>query len=158
MLALALLAGIGVTGATRRLPPGLATTTSGAALILLCASGVGAPRFSWVHVDPLGTPLAVTDTPAAGNAVAVWRAKYEPFGKATVDEDPDGNAATIALAVRFPGQYEDAETGRHLNMMRTYDPSTGRYLEVDPLGLTGRSTYAYAFSNSLRYLDPTGLV
>jgi RHS repeat-associated protein len=63
----------------------------------------------------------------------IWRAKYEPFGKATVDEDPDGNAATIALNVRFPGQYEDAETGWHFNMARYYDPATGRYLTADAL-------------------------
>jgi RHS repeat-associated protein len=170
VLALALLAGLGVTAATRRLPPGLATTTSGAALILLCASGVGAPRFAWVHVDPLGTPLAVTDTPATGNAVAVWRAKVEPFGKATVDEDPDGNAAAIALAVRFPGQYEDAETGWHFNMFRYYDPSVGRFTSPDPVGqppirfltsapiwTSGVNPYAYALTNPLRFTDPLGL-
>jgi RHS repeat-associated protein len=177
---LVLVAGLGVTVVTRRLPAGLATTTSGAALMLLCASGVGAPRFSWVHVDPLGTPAAVTDTPASGNAVAVWRAKVEPFGKATVDDDPDGNAATFALNVRFPGQYADAETGWYFNFFRTYDPSTGRYLEPDPIGLKGNPsaflydaaphplipvslgfrdghTYAYAGSNPLGVADPLGL-
>jgi len=160
LLALALVAGLGVAAATRRWPVGVATTTSGAALLLLCA---GAPRgitanILWVHGDPLGTPLAVTNTPATGNAVAVWRAKYEPFGKATVDEDPDGNAAPFALHVRFPGQYADAETGWYSNFYRTYDPSTGRYLEPDPIGLPGGlNLYRYAWNNPITFRDPFGL-
>jgi RHS repeat-associated protein len=158
VVALALVVGVGVAVVTRRIPAGIATTTSGAALVLLCASGVGAPRFSWVHVDPLGTPLAVADTPASGNAVAVWRAKYEPFGKATVNEDPDANAATFALNARFPGQYEDAETGWHYNRYRDYDAATGRYATADPIGVSGGvNLYGYAASNPLRYLDRMGL-
>jgi RHS repeat-associated protein len=75
----------------------------------------------------------VTGTPALpADVEAIWRASYEPFGKAAVDEDPDGDTAEFSLHVRFPGQYEDRETGWHFNMHRTYDPATGRYLEPDP--------------------------
>jgi len=42
---------------------------------------------------------------------------------------------TIEMNMRFPGQYYDQETGLHYNYFRTYDPSTGRYLEADPLGI-----------------------
>jgi RHS repeat-associated protein len=155
---LALFAGAGllVLLVTRRAPLGIATTTSGAALLLLCAQTSGGPLFAWVHVDPLGTPLAVT---AGDPAVAVWRASYEPFGKATVSEDPDGDTETFSLAVRLPGQYEDAETGRHFNFLRTYDPQTGRYLEHDPfLTKTALDGYAYARSNPSAYIDRLGLV
>jgi RHS repeat-associated protein len=44
------------------------------------------------------------------------------------------------------------------NYFRTYDPSTGRYLESDPIGLiVGLNTYAYASANPLMYYDPYGL-
>ncbi len=42
--------------------------------------------------------------------------------------------------------------------MRDYDPTTGRYLQADPLGLVdGASVYGYALQNALRYVDPKGL-
>ncbi|MBT8067910.1 MAG: hypothetical protein KJO09_11770 [Gammaproteobacteria bacterium] len=44
------------------------------------------------------------------------------------------------------------------NYYRTYDPSTGRYLESDPIGLQGGlNTYGYVYQNPLRWIDPLGL-
>jgi uncharacterized protein RhaS with RHS repeats len=41
--------------------------------------------------------------------------------------------------------------------MRDYDPTTGRYLQADPLGLIdGASVYGYVVQNPMRYTDPTG--
>lgn len=60
--------------------------------------------------------------------------------------------------LRFPGQYFDQETGLHYNYFRDYDPSTGRYIESDPIGLDGGlNTYSYSELNPLRYIDPLGL-
>ena len=90
----------------------------------------------------------------------VWRANFDPFGKAAVTLE------TQQLNLRFPGQYYDAETefagmsgsGTHYNVFRDYDPSTGRYLQSDPIGLAGGlNTYAYANNNPVRFSDPLGL-
>ena len=41
--------------------------------------------------------------------------------------------------------------------MRDYDPTTGRYIQADPLGLVdGASVYGYARQSPGRYVDPRG--
>lgn len=60
--------------------------------------------------------------------------------------------------IRLPGQYYDQETGLHYNYFRYYDPSTGRYVTSDPVGLLGGlNTNLYVDANPLRYVDPSGL-
>jgi len=108
----------------------------------------------YVHNDPLGTPQVLTDE----SGTTVWTASYDPFGKATVNEDPDGDGNAVTLNVRFPGQYYDKETGLHYNYFRYYDPDTGRYLTSDHIGINGGiNTYAYVDENPLKYTDEEGL-
>ena len=112
----------------------------------------GANALAFIHSDRLGTPQRVTN---AAQTV-VWRANYEPFG-AVHASSSQTTAATQDL--RFPGQEFEFETGWHQNWFRDYSPALGRYLESDPIGLSGGlNTYAYANSDPIGRTDRQGLI
>jgi RHS repeat-associated protein len=49
-----------------------------------------------------------------------------------------------ACPFRWPGQYEDEETGLYYNRFRYYDPEAAEYVSQDPIGLAGGSNlHAY---------------
>jgi RHS repeat-associated protein len=103
----------------------------------------------YYHNDHLGTPQKMTDSSGA----VVWSADYKPFGEATI------TVSTITNNLRFPGQYYDQETGLHYNYFRDYNPSTGRYIEKDPIGLRGGiNLYRYALNSPLKWTDIWGLL
>jgi RHS repeat-associated protein len=104
--------------------------------------------YYYYHNDHLGTPQKLT----AGNGAIVWSAKYNSFGKTTVEVE------TVENNLRFPGQYYDEETGLHYNYHRYYDSGVGRYLRADPIGFEGGiNLYTYVLNNPNNFLDPEGL-
>jgi RHS repeat-associated protein len=61
------------------------------------------------------------------------------------------------MLCRAMGQWFQSESGLHQNWMRDYDPTTGRYLEADPLGLVdGASVYGYVRQSPMMLTDPRG--
>jgi RHS repeat-associated protein len=103
----------------------------------------------FIHNDHLGTPKWLTDT----QGQVVWSLQPPPFG-----EIHEEIANGITLLNGFPGQYRDSETGLSYNYYRDYDPSIGRYIQSDPIGLEGGlNTYGYVGGNPLIYIDPLGL-
>lgn len=110
---------------------------------------------SYIYADHLNAPRVITDT-ANKN---IWQWNADPFGVTLADSDPDGDGVQFMYNLRFPGQYYDGETGLHYNYFRDYNPSTGRYLESDPIGLRGGlNTFGYAYQNPMMFTDPTGLI
>jgi RHS repeat-associated protein len=109
----------------------------------------------YVHTDHLGTPRKVTRTSDNG---LMWRWDPDTFGSVAPNTNPAGLGA-FTYNLRFPGQFSLNESGLYYNYFRTYDPSMGRYLESDPIGLEGGnySTYAYANNDPIDASDPYGL-
>ncbi|MFZ5525091.1 MAG: DUF6531 domain-containing protein [Pseudomonadota bacterium] len=118
----------------------------------------------FVHANEIGTPVTVTDAAAR----VIWRVQPTAYGVfkvvngAQTEHTPKG----FTFNLRLPGQYFDAETEWHDNVLRTYDPRRGEYLEPDPLGpvpnwRSGQlltQPYAYANHNPLTHADPSGLI
>lgn len=107
-----------------------------------------------IHADHLGTPRVVLDTWGRQR----WTWLSDPFGETPPVTNPQ-NLGAFDLPLRHPGQYADAETGYWYNWHRYYDPTVGRYIQSDPIGLAaGINTYAYVENNPLSYTDPKGLI
>lgn len=117
-------------------------------------NGSGGTSIFYIHPDHLGTPRAVT---RASDNQFMWKwDNTEPFGNSTPNDNPGGLGA-FAFNLRFPGQYWDSETGKAYNYFRDYDPSIGRYIESDPIGLRGGiNTYLYVGARPLTYIDKDG--
>ncbi len=82
----------------------------------------------------------------------VWSWDSTAFGVAPPSVE------TVKFNLRFPGQVYDELTKQHYNLNRYYSPELGRYLEADPIGLEGGlNPYAYAGSNPVNAVDPSGL-
>ena len=91
-------------------------------------------RLLWVHGNHMGVPTVITD--ATG----------------TEHSFPTGYALP-----GFPGQSRTL-ADLYYNRYRDYDPTTGRYIQADPIGLAGGANpYLYAEANPLRFTDPLGL-
>lgn len=102
---------------------------------------------SLILSDRTGYPLVV-----ASSSGSVVRDLPEPWGRSLL---PEG--ARTDQPLRFAGQHEDAETGLHYNRHRYYDPTTGRFLTPDPIGINASfDVFAYP-TDPVNGYDPSGL-
>jgi RHS repeat-associated protein len=100
-----------------------------------------------VVTDHLGAPTEMYDELGR----LAWRMRLDAFGVGRAD------VALTPCPWRWPGQYEDEETGLLYNRFRYYDAYAGRYISQDPLGLAaGPCLYGYP-EDPLSASDPLGL-
>lgn len=110
---------------------------------------VAATKIYYIVTDAQNTPRRLVDS---SNDAVVWAWDSTSFGVAPP------SVQTVKFNLRFPGQYYDELTKQHYNLNRYYNPEIGRYMEADPVGLEGGlNPYAYAGSNPVMSIDPTGL-
>ncbi len=128
----------------------------------------GLGQFSWTGTpsepsDPnyaygnlIGTTEAMTDDASGVSRRAVFTA----FGERVYENGSTDTRYGYAGA----WGYQEAGTGDPLAELgwqhvgyRYYDPSSGRFVQRDSIGIRGgRNTYAYAFNRPCRNVDPSG--
>jgi len=101
-------------------------------------------KFHAIVTDLVGTPTELVNQAGevlAQDRVSLW----------------DALAPDSPCPLRFPGQYHDPETGFYYNVFRHYDPHTGAYGSVDPMGLEPGVNARRYVSNPQLFCDPLGL-
>jgi RHS repeat-associated protein len=112
----------------------------------------GRKRYGIV-TDHLGTPTMLT---TEAGAIA-WKAQLDIYGVVREDNEGIADKNKTKNPWRYPGQYEDEETGLYYNRFRYYDPEIGRYISEDPIDLFGGpALYAYVAAPT-GFIDPFGL-
>ena len=119
----------------------------------------------YVQTDETNRPIDMWSWPATGNGTRVWAINPRAWGM-----DTNGVGSTLFQPIMFAGQYQDSDTAAYqndgvtvhrpgiaLNGLRSYDPYTGSYLQVDSAVDSTWSTYIYALSDPVSKIDPSGL-
>ncbi|MGH8176857.1 MAG: RHS repeat-associated core domain-containing protein, partial [Steroidobacter sp.] len=100
----------------------------------------------FLHADHLGTIIG-----ASSASSVLERYEYGPFGEAL------GSAAAMQNAYRYTAREAEAPD-LYYYRARYYDPTVGRFISEDPLGIASGETnlYRYAANNPIHAADPTG--
>jgi RHS repeat-associated protein len=108
----------------------------------------GGSRFYYL-TDHLGSAIGMFDS--SGGWVGGY--SYSPYGEL---RHVGSNTALTTSSSRYIGGYHDSESGLYKLGARYYDPSLGRFTQMDPSGQEA-NPYAYASGNPISASDPSGL-
>jgi RHS repeat-associated protein len=93
---------------------------------------------------------SVREVVASDGVTVGSRLSYDPWGKVT-------ETGSVLSDFTYTGHYYDRPTGMSLAWYRGYDPSLGRWLSKDPIGLKGGlNLYGYVGNDPSNFLDPAG--
>ena len=106
-----------------------------------------------VHCDQIGVPREMTDS----QGKLLWKGRYDAWGQLIHDSNRHAQRSTHQ-PFRLQNQYFDQETGLHYNFLRYYEPTLGRFITQDPIGLMGGMNL-YRFEGTVQnQVDPLGLM
>ena len=106
-----------------------------------------------VHCDQIGVPREMTDS----QGKLLWKGRYDAWGQLIHDSNRHAQRTTHQ-PFRLQNQYFDQETGLHYNFLRYYEPTLGRFITQDPIGLMGGMNL-YRFEGTVQnQVDPLGLM
>jgi RHS repeat-associated protein len=101
--------------------------------------------------DHLGSIRELVD--GTGNVRAAY--DYDVYGGRTKSAT---QGAAIDADLGYAGQFEHSPSGLGLTLYRAYDSALGRWISMDPIGLSGGlNLNAYVHNNPVNYIDPLGL-
>ena len=103
----------------------------------------------YYHADLIGSTRLVTD----GSGAIVNRRAYKAFGETRTGGGVNNSAGYVGtLGV------ETDSTGLLFMRNRYYSPSLGRFIQMDPIGLSGEDVnlYRYCGNAPIVWLDPVG--
>jgi len=108
----------------------------------------GTPSTDYYHTDMLGTTRFLTD--ASGGEIEP--AVYTAFGELV-----SGTSGRFGYVGAYGYQSHDEMPYQHVGA-RYYDPTTGRFLQRDPIGVKGGlNVYLYVQNSPASAVDPLGL-
>ncbi|WP_313896659.1 RHS repeat-associated core domain-containing protein [Streptomyces sp. GC420] len=106
-------------------------------------------RFFAIVTDLVGAPSELVSE----QGEITWQTRTTVWGNTTWNRN-----AVAYTPLRFPGQYDDGETGFFYNCFRHYDPESARYASPDPLGLGAAHNPVAYVTNPQARMDPEGLI
>ena len=108
-------------------------------------AGTSVSTRQWLLADERGSIVAVTDWSGA----AIQINSYDEYGAPA-----SGNAGRFG----YTGQVWLPETGLYHYKNRAYHPELGRFMQTDPIGVSGgMNLYAYVGGDPVNFVDPLGL-
>ncbi len=112
----------------------------------------------YYHADGLGSVAQISDATGA----LVEQYTYDVYGTSTIYSGSGvvTNSSAIGNRLMFTARDHDPDTGWYNYRRRYYNPSTGRFVQPDPIGMFGGDVnlYRYCLNSCPNFTDPDGLV